>query len=195
MRLTLVWVGVLGAMALAPGWHPPVAAQARDFSRVRVLAVAPFGDENPLSRRIAESGAQRLSELLRGGRVQIIDAARAADQLKVLGVRPIDLISPTRTVELGTALGADAVLTGRVVQISEEVRRERHPVGISVEGRAVVDLRILEVSSRLILWQEEMACSVPSSASSAMECLVRQVAARVTAVAADAPGGLAAGRD
>ncbi len=186
---------VVVLLALVPMWHHPVAAQSRDLSSVRILAVAPFGDENPLSRPLAESGAARLSALLRGGRFQIIDAGRTAEQLRLQGAKATDLISPSRTVALGAALGADAVLTGRVVEIFQEFTRERDS-GFTVEGRAVVDLRILEVGTRLILWQEEMACSVSAVAAVAMECLVRQVAARVSALAAgDRPGPLAAGRD
>ena len=175
------------AMTLASwGADRPATAQPRDLSRVRVLAVAPFADDNPLSRPLAESGAVRLSELLRGGRLQVIDAARVSAQMKTLGVQATDLISPSRTVALGHSLGADAVLTGRVVQIFQEISRERSDGGVtfSIESRAVVDMRILEVGTRLILWQEEMACSMPSLAAVAMECLVRQVAARLAALGA-----------
>ena len=185
MRIrTLVAVAGSVWLALALTANSAALAQARDFSRVRVLAVAPFADENPLSRPLAESGAARLSVLLRGGRLQVIDAARTSAQMKSLGVQATELISPSRTVALGASLGADAVLTGRVIQIQQEINRERADgtVAFSIEGRAVVDMRILEVETRLILWQEEMACSVPSIASAAMECLVRQVAARVAAL-------------
>jgi hypothetical protein len=193
VRLVAIIVVLLGVGLLPASLHH-VDAQTRDISRVRILAVAPFGDDNPLTRPLAEAGARRLSELLRGGRFQVIDAGRAADALRQQGVRAIDLISPTRTVALGSALGADAVLTGRVVQIFQEFHRERES-GFSVEGRVVVDLRILEVGTRLILWQEEMACSVPGTAAVAMECLVRQVAARIAALTASAAPGPVAGRD
>lgn len=193
MRRVLVLVVLLG-VGLLPAPLRPAGAQTRDFSRVRVLAVAPFGDDNPLTRPLAEAGARRLSELLRGGRFQVIDAGRASDALRQQGVRPIDLISPTRTVALGSALGADAVLTGRVVQIFQEFHRERE-TGFAVEGRVVVDLRILEVGTRLILWQEEMACSVPGTAAWAMDCLVRQVAARIAMLTASGGPGLVVARD
>jgi hypothetical protein len=147
--------------------------------------VAPFADDNPLSRPLAESGAARLSELLRGGRLEIIDTARVFAQMKSLGVQATELISPSRTVALGASLGADAVLTGRVIHIQQEINRERaNSATFSIEGRVVVDMRILEVETRLILWQEEMACYVPSIAAVAMECLVRQVAARIAALGA-----------
>jgi len=184
MRLVPVSVAVF--VTLVSAWHHPVNAQSRDLSRVRILAVAPFGDENPLSRPLAEAGAARLSALLRGGRFQIIDAGRTAEQLRLQGAKATDLTSPSRTVALGAALGADAVLTGRVVEIFQEFTRERDS-GFTVEGRAVVDLRILEVGTRLILWQEEMACSVSAVAAVAMECLVRRVAARVTTLGAGDP--------
>lgn len=159
----------------------PAAAQSRDLSRVRVLAVAPFGDEDPTTRPLAEHGAMRLSILLQGGRFQIIEAARVAAEMDRTGVTAPALISPTQTVTLGARLGADAVLTGRIVQIFQERLRERSngPGGFHLESRVTVDVRVLEVSTRLILLQEEFSCTLPLLAVAAMECVVRDVAARV----------------
>ncbi len=179
-------VRVLGSLSVVlalAGAGGPALAQPRDLSRVRVLVVAPFADNHPLDRALAERGATRLSELLKGGRIQIIEAARVASEMRRLGVSPADLISPTRAVMLGMHLGADAVMTGRVVQITQEIRRERDDssIGISIEGRVAIDFRILEVGTRLILLQEEVVCYLPALAAEAMECVVREVAARVRA--------------
>lgn len=176
-------LGSLSVVLALAGAGGPALAQPRDLSRVRVLAVAPFADNHPLDRALAERGAVRLSELLRGGRIQIIESSRVAAEMTRAGITPLDLISPTRTVTLGRQLGADAVMTGRIVQIFQENRRERgdSSIGISIEGRVAVDFRILEVGTRLILLQEEVACSLSALAAEAMECVVREVAARVRA--------------
>ncbi len=180
-RSFLIMLLVAGLILPLASGGRPVSAQSRDFSRVRVLAIAPFADDNPLSRPLAEHGAARLSELLKGGRFQIIESARVAGEMTRLSVTPPDLISPTRTVALGTQLGADAVLTGRVVQIFQEFRRERSEssFSVSIEGRVIIDVRVLEVGTRLILLQEEFGCSVSALAAVAMECVVREVAARL----------------
>jgi hypothetical protein len=172
---------VLLVAALAATVQGPVAAQSRDLSRVRILAVAPFADDDPTTRALAEHGAVRLSALLQGGRFQIIDAARVAAEMDRAGVKAPALISPTQTVNLGTRLGADAVLTGRVVQIFQERLRERAdgPGGFHLESRVVIDVRVLEVSTRLKLLENEFGCTLPFLAAAAMECVVREVAARL----------------
>ncbi|MGH2373734.1 MAG: hypothetical protein ACRDIC_09735 [bacterium] len=172
---------VLLVAVLAAAAHGPAAAQSRDLSRVRILAVAPFADDDPTTRPLAEHGATRLSALLQGGRFQIIEAVRVAAEMERAGVTPPSLISPTQTVTLGMRLGADAVLTGRVVQIYQERQRERAngPGGFYVESRVAIDVRVLEMSTRLILLQEEFRCALPFLAVEAMECVVREVAARL----------------
>lgn len=164
------------ASAERPAW-----AQSRDLSRVRVLAVAPFSDDDPTTRPLAEHGAARLSALLQSGGFQVVESARVAAELGRANLTPSALISPTQTVTLGMRLGADAVLTGRVVQIYQERQRERSngPGGFHQESRVVVDVRVLEVSTRLILLQDEFRCTLPVLAVEAMECVVRQVAARL----------------
>lgn len=184
MNSRLLVVAGLTASLLVPTFAsvPLASAQTRDLSRVRILAVAPFADYDPTTRPLAERGAVRLSNLLRGGPFQIIEAQRVATEMERAGVRPPDLISPSRTVELGMRLGADAVLTGRVVQIYQELERERSDNGggsFSLESRVAIDVRILEVGTRLILLQEEFRCNVPFLAFEAMECVVRAVAGRL----------------
>ncbi len=158
----------------------PAGAQVRDLSRVRTLAVAPFADDDPTTRPLADRGAARLSELLRGGRFQIIDSARVAVEMGRAGMTAPSLVSPTQTILLGMRLGADAVLTGRIVQITQDSATDPADEGgsLSIEGRAAIDVRVLEVGSRLILLQEEFRCTVPALVAEAVECVVRDVAAR-----------------
>lgn len=185
---SLAWtvskVVVACVLVLATAAGAPVVAQPGGLSQVRILAVAPFSDDNPLNRRLADYGAAQLSELLKGGPLQIIDASRVAAELQRQGVTATDLISPSRTIALGTALGADAVLTGRVTELFQEVNCARSvgEFGNSIEGRASVDIRILEVKTRLKLFEDEMFCSVPALAAVAMDCVARRTASRVKAL-------------
>ncbi|MGQ0551421.1 MAG: hypothetical protein ACT4PY_17315 [Armatimonadota bacterium] len=151
----------------------PAAAQTRSLSGVRVLAVAPFADDNPETRQIAEQGSIRLGEILKRGRFQVIEPARVAEEMKRLGIGPSDLVSPTRAIALGQSLGADAVLTGRVVQI----RRDKGLTpGFGAEARMTVDVRILDVASRLKLFQQEVTCSdFSGSLTGAANCFARDV--------------------
>jgi hypothetical protein len=151
----------------------PAGAQTRSLSGVRVLAVAPFADPDPSTRETAARADARLSELLRGGRFQIIDSARVAQEMRRLGLTSSDLISPSRTVELGRSLGADAVLTGRVVQI---VRDKRFAPGPALEARVAIDVRVLEVGTRLKLFEREVQYSdFGGSFAAAVEGFARDV--------------------
>lgn len=152
---TVLWLGVVAILGLVFGAIVAVQAQGRDLSRVRVLAVAPFGHDDPLTRAATEAGAARLSDLLKGGRFQIIDSSRVGEETKRLGVTATALVSPTQAIALGAQVGADAILTGRVVQLS---RDKGLPPGTQ-EVRATVDIRILEVKTRLKLFEEEIGCS------------------------------------
>lgn len=158
-----------------------VGAQVRGLSRVRTIAVAPFADDDPTTRLLANRGAARLSDLLRGGRFQIIDSSRVAVEMGRAGLTAQSLVSPSQTILLGTRLGADAMLTGRIVQIFQDSAADPPGEGgsLSAEGHAAIDIRVLDVSSRLILLQEEFPCTVPGLMAEAVECVVREVAARL----------------
>ena len=174
---------ILSAVLLAIATGLPAAAQPRDMSGVRVLAIAPFSDENPLNRGIARFGATRLSELLKGGRLQIVDAARVAAELQRQGLAPTDLVSPSKTIAVGIAVGADAVLTGRILEVLQEPASGMGGDDFSaLEGRVTVDVRILDVKTRLKLFEGEVNCSVPALVPVAMECVARRTAARVNAL-------------
>ncbi|MGQ0549122.1 MAG: hypothetical protein ACT4PY_05590 [Armatimonadota bacterium] len=159
----------------------PAGAQGRDLSRIRVLAVAPFADDDPTTRPLADHGVRRLTDLLRGGRFQIVDSARVAVEMSRGSQTAASLISPTQAVLLGMRVGADAILTGRVVQIIQDSASDPPAEGgsLSIEGRAAIDVRVLEVRTRLILLQDEFRCTVPALAAEAVECVVRAVAARL----------------
>jgi len=180
-RLMIAAIAFAIAFAVAAG--APVAAQPRDVSGVRVLAIAPFFDDNPLNRRIAGFGAARLGDLLKGGRLQIVDAGRVAAELQRQGLAPTDLISPSKTIAVGIAVGADAVLTGRVLEVMQEPASGMGGDDFAaIEGRVTVDIRILDVKTHLKFFEGEVNCSVPALVAVAMECVARRTAARVNAL-------------
>jgi hypothetical protein len=176
MMLVLV-VAVTMLVVPAPGRAAP---ERPDLSRVHVMAVAPFADQVALSRPLADWGAARLSDLLARGPFQIVPPPRVDDAMQRLGIRRADLISPTSTVAVGQAVGADAVVTGRILMVQTE--RERG-AGWSLGGlpitRVDLDLRVLEVGTRLNLFQDTFICSVPSWPRDAMECILRDAASRM----------------
>jgi len=173
--LALVAAG-LGTASVSAAAGPP------DLARVRILAVAPLADEAPLSRALAEQASAYLSDLARRGPFQVVSASRTLQEMRLLGWSPADLISPARTATLGTRVGADAVLTGRIIEVLQEFERERPgPRVATIYSRVVVDVRILEVVSRLNLWQEEVACEQAAPARAAMDCVVRMIASRLGA--------------
>jgi hypothetical protein len=170
---------VIVVLVLALGVGLVNGAPRPDFSRIHVLAIAPFAGEASLSRQIAEWGSTRLSELAARGRFQIVPAANVAAEMKRLGIAPSDLISPSRTVAVGQAVGADAVLTGRVTLFMQE--REPGHIGGASFGQAYtrvdLDVRVLEVATRLNLFQETFICNIPTAfGTMAMDCVVRDVA-------------------
>lgn len=180
-RLRVGLVALLVGSLLLPAAGQARSAAGPDLSRVRVMAIAPFADEASLSLPLAQWGTARLHELAARGPFEVISPPRVADAMRQMGVAPGDLMSPGRTVALGRQLGADAVLTGRVVLVQQDREREDagvHPVGV-LTSRVDVDVRVLEVATRLILFQEHVICQVPGTALAAVECVVNEIALRL----------------
>jgi hypothetical protein len=179
--LKAILLGLLVGSLLVPGGVRAGSVAGPDLSRVRVLAIAPFADEAPLSLRLAQWGTARMHELAARGPFEVVSLPRVAEAMQQLGITPGDLMSPSRTVTLGRQLGADAVLTGRVVMVQQD--REREDAGVPPAGalnsRVDVDVRVLEVATRRILFQEHAICHLPGTALAAVECAVREIALRL----------------
>jgi hypothetical protein len=172
-------------LLLLVGWQPvvpSVAAQRPDLTRVQVLAVAPFDDEVYVPD-LVKWGPARLSELIGRGSFRVIPSSAVADAMKRLGLGPRDLTSPSRTIDLGKTVGADAVLTGRITYALRERGDGRDSTsmlfGGSGESRVDVAIRILEVSTRLKLLEEQFSCQVGGLLQTAMDCVMRDVALRL----------------
>ncbi len=184
--LAVFLIAIVTVLVLPTG--PGAAGPARlDLSTVRILAIAPFADEPALTRNLADFGALRLTELLRRGPLQIVGPEQVAAAMGRLGITRADLISPSRTVEVGRAVGADAVLTGRLTFFNADGRRDfllPDPLGINMlEARVDVDVRVLQVETRLVLYQAGFSCTVQHRpARAAMDCLVQDVAHRLSSI-------------
>ncbi len=174
---------VVGLAALATVSAPRLAATGTmpgpDLSRVRVLAVAPFLNEDPPTRWLTAAAADRLAVLLRRAPFQVLGPGAVSAAMVSEGVTPADLISPSRSIALARRLGADAILTGRVVRL-EQGRVGRLRVGEDGDdARAAIDFRVLDVATRLKLFEEEIGCAGVPLAREALDCVVRLLAARL----------------
>lgn len=177
----IVALVLLAAVLILPGSGLAAGTSRPDLSRVRVLAIAPFADEVALSRSVADYGATRLGELLKRGGFQIVDSMRVAEEMRRLGIARRDLISPTQTVSIGTQVGADVVITGRVTNLLTERDASsmgNRPFGL-ITSRVDVDIRVLDVGSRVNLFQDTFICDVAGLPASAMECAVRDAVTRL----------------
>lgn len=172
----VAWVFAAG---LGPTAGQADGAPAPDLSRVRVLVVAPFLDENPLTRPLTAAAAARLALLLRRAPFQVIGPGPAAAAMAEERMALRDLVSPSRAIALATRLGADAVLTGRVIEV-DQGRNGRPGRGtVDVEAKARIDFRVLDAGTRLKLFEEEIACAGRPLAADALECVVQALAARL----------------
>ncbi|MDR7486488.1 MAG: hypothetical protein QN187_14310 [Armatimonadota bacterium] len=151
-----------------------------DLSRIRILAIAPFYDE-VYAPDLAALGGVRLSELATRGPIRIVPPADVATEMKRLGIAPAALVSPTSTVAVGRAVGADAVLTGRITLAIRERDRDRddQSLGGGIYSRVDASIRVLEVATRLTLFHETFICTAPASLEVAMDCLARDVVRRL----------------
>jgi hypothetical protein len=177
MRAFGVCAGLL-VMLLASGAGAAAEIGRPDLSKARVLAIAPFADDTYVPPALLSWGPRRLKDLLAGTGYQIVAPEDVAAAMKRLGISPRDLVSLTRTVDVGTAVGADAVLTGRITHAQWEAGRFGIPFGGI--GRVVNDVRVLEVATRLKYLQDEISCQMPGPLQAALDCVVRNIAGRLT---------------
>lgn len=167
------------------GGQPAVssaAPQRVELPGVRALAVAPFYDEW-YAPDLAQYGPARLTELLQRGPYRVVPPSAVAEAMMRLRVTARDLISPSRTVELGTMVNADAVLTGRITYALREKPGPREDTNRIADGgagsRVDVDIRILDIRTRLKPLEEQFSCQLEGSLRAAMDCVVRDAASRL----------------
>ncbi len=163
LRISVALLTTAGLLGFLPG-DAAIAQPVVPLPQVRVLAVAPFADEVGMSDLLARWAAVRLAQLLAAKGWQVVPVERAEQRLREMGREAFQLISPTATVELGRSLGADAVVTGRLLRADIDGQKRMPPIGPPgeipegpPEGYVTLDLRILSVASRSVLLHREVA--------------------------------------
>src|SRR5437667_5148795 len=112
--IALIAVGALTLSLLTV--RQPVGAQTVSA----VVVVAPFADEVNLRDDLARWTSARLIALLSKKGVQVIPAAQMESALREVGLRPTDLTTLASNETLAHQLGADVVITGRIIRADLE---------------------------------------------------------------------------
>lgn len=154
----------------------PAGAQA-----TRVVAIIDFADETAdgfligasklnadLERLLAERAAERL-------RVLPVDTVRAAMRDRNLG--PRDLFGPNRQIELAAVVGADWIVTGRWTNLDTDVEvidRPPLPPIVHASASAVLEIRVLEASTRRLLLNDSFMGQSSGASRFALRFAARQ---------------------
>ncbi len=118
-----------------------------DIDPPKRVAVLPF--ENATERRGAALIVDDLmiAGLFQAGRFEVVDPGEVSHTLQTLGVAPYGAIDLDSLRRIGEALGADAVILGRVEDYNEGLRP-----GTSTSPSIALDARLLETRTGKILW-------------------------------------------
>ena len=155
-RSTPVRVIVLAACALVvslPITLPPAGAQQASA----LVAVAPFADEVNLRDDLARWTSARLVALLSRKGVEVIPISRMESAMRQVGLRPIDLVSLAANETLARELGADAVITGRIIRADLEHEGTLIPVeppAGPTEALVTLRLRLMVVATRRLSYAD-----------------------------------------
>ncbi len=182
--------GVLTSAGLVVLLALLMGAAGGSAQSLRVIVLVDFVDESTEGWMV---GAGQIAvpsiaqALARVSQLRVIAGDAVRDVLRQRGWRPADLISPLRSAEVGRVLGAEWVVTGRWVT-AEVTGLPDEPPGTAMapvtrEGlaRAAVEVRVLDVASRRVLWQEVVRAQAFGPPSrmlllEAAEAALRQVA-------------------
>lgn len=148
---------VLAFLLTVTVFLPPGGASAQV---ARAVVLVDFVDESAEGwmvrvDRLPSSYLPRLLADTPGLRLIAGDPVRAA--LRTHGWQPVDMVSLARSVELGMALGAQWVVTGRWITAEVTLLPDEPPSGagrpIHCEGlaRAGVEVRVVEVADRRVI--------------------------------------------
>ena len=144
----------VGALALSLlTVRQPVGAQTVSV----VVAVAPFADEVNLRDDLARWTSARLIALLSKKGVQVIPAAQMVSALREVGLRPSDLVSLASNETLAHQLGADVVITGRIIRADldhEGTFVPEEPPSGPPEAFVTLRLRMMVITTRRISYAD-----------------------------------------
>ncbi len=104
-------------LALILFFTPTVGAQPFPrLSQVKVVAVAPFADGVGMHDQLTRWTAVRLTELLPQPALAVVSFEQTERAAREMGASPAALIAPAAAAELGRRVGADAVVSGRLIR-------------------------------------------------------------------------------
>src|SRR2546426_7284555 len=153
LHLVIVFVAVSAlAVPFAAGDQSAVAQPA-----LAVVAVAPFTDEVDLRDDLARFAATRLIALLSRKGVQVVPAAQMETALREVGLRSTDLASLASNETLAHQLGADVVITGRIIRADlqhEGTFVPEEPPSGPPEAFVTLRLRTMVVATRRLTYAD-----------------------------------------
>ena len=143
----------VGALALSLlTVRQPVGAQT-----VSVVVAVAFTDEVDLRDDLARFAATRLIALLSRKGVQVVPVAQMETALREVGLRPTDLTTLASNETLAHQLGADVVITGRIIRADldhEGTFVPAEPPSGPPEAFVTLRLRMMVVATRRISYAD-----------------------------------------
>ena len=149
IALMAVWTLTLLLLTV----RQPVGAQTVSA----VVVVAPFADEVNLRDDLARWTSARLIALLSKKGVQVIPAAQMVSALREVGLRPSDLVSLASNETLAHQLGADVVITGRIIRADldhEGTFVPEEPPSGPPEAFVTLRLRMVVIATRRVSYAD-----------------------------------------
>ena len=148
--IALMAVGALALSLLTV--RQPVGAQT-----VSVVVAVAFTDEVDLRDDLARFAATRLIALLSRKGVQVVPVAQMESALREVGLRPTDLASLASNEALAHQLGADVVITGRIIRADldhEGTFVPEEPPSGPPEAFVTLRLRMMVIATRRISYAD-----------------------------------------
>ena len=148
--IALIAVGALTLSLLTV--RQPVGAQT-----VSVVVAVAFTDEVDLRDDLARFAATRLIALLSRKAVQVVPVAQMESALREVGLRPTDLASLASNEALAHQLGADVVITGRIIRADldhEGTFVPEEPPSGPPEAFVTLRLRMMVIATRRISYAD-----------------------------------------
>ena len=149
--ITLMAVSALALSLLTV--RQPIGAQTVSA----VVAVAPFTDEVNLRDDLARWSSARLIALLSRKAVQVVPVAQMETALREVGLRPTDLASLASNEALAHQLGADVVITGRIIRADldhEGTFVPEEPPSGPPEAFVTLRLRMVVIATRRVSYAD-----------------------------------------
>jgi len=152
------------ASACTPSVQGSVSPQR--FATLRRIVLLPFAAPEGAPRGFSESFADEMSSHLAGARFAVLDRTRVVSALTSREILGGDLADPAVAADVGEAMGADAVLVGRVVAYHDQA------LSPAVDTSLAISVRIVDVRTReVILSTSSEATAAASFCSQEMTCL------------------------